>query len=47
MTPQERKDKVAKLREEHEDYFLKSKIKNALYIPKMAYNYMFHFFQVN
>ena len=37
MTPQERKDKVAKLREEHEDYFLKSRIKNALYIPKMAY----------
>ena len=37
MTPQERKDKVAKLKEEHEDYFLKTGIKNALYIPKMAY----------
>lgn len=37
MTPQERKDKVAKLREEHEDYFLKTGITNALYIPKMAY----------
>ena len=37
MTPVERKEKVAKLREEHEDYFQKSGNTNALYIPKMAY----------
>ena len=37
MTPTERKEKVAKLREEHEDYFQKSGNINALYIPKMAY----------
>jgi hypothetical protein len=37
MTPTERKQKVAKLREEHEDYFQKSGNTNALYIPKMAY----------
>ena len=37
MTPAERKAKVKELREEHEDYFNKEKINNALYIPKMAY----------
>ena len=37
MTPQERKAKVQKLREEHENYFQKSGNINALYIPKMAY----------
>ncbi len=37
MTPAERKKKVAKLREEHEDFFQKNGIINALYIPKMAY----------
>jgi hypothetical protein len=37
MTPAERKQKVAKLREEHEDYFQTMGIINALYIPKMAY----------
>ena len=37
MTPAERKEKVAKLREEHEDYFQKSGNIDALYIPKMAY----------
>ena len=37
MTPQERKAKVLKLKEEHEDYFQKSGNINALYIPKMAY----------
>ena len=37
MTPQERKAKVKKLREEHEDYFQKVGNVNALYIPKMAY----------
>ena len=37
MTPAERKAKVAKLREEHEDFFQKNGIINALYIPKMAY----------
>ena len=37
MTPQERKAKVKKLREEHEDYFQAMGTINALYIPKMAY----------
>tara|TARA_Y100000593_G_scaffold85476_1_gene162552 strand:- start:461 stop:982 length:522 start_codon:yes stop_codon:yes gene_type:complete len=37
MTPAERKAKVAKLREEHEDYFQTIGNINALYIPKMAY----------
>ncbi len=37
LTPQERKQKVASLREEHEDYFQTEGIINALYIPKMAY----------
>ena len=37
MTPVERKEKVAKLREEHEDYFQTTGDINALYIPKMAY----------
>tara|TARA_R110002153_G_scaffold122010_1_gene267769 strand:- start:1251 stop:1772 length:522 start_codon:yes stop_codon:yes gene_type:complete len=37
MTPTERKAKVAKLKEEHEDYFQTIGNINALYIPKMAY----------
>ena len=37
LTPQQRKDKVKALREEHEDYFQTEGIINALYIPKMAY----------
>ena len=37
MTPQERKAKVLKLREEHENYFQTEGKINALYIPKMAY----------
>ena len=37
MTPQERKAKVQKLREEHENYFQTMGVINALYIPKMAY----------
>jgi len=37
LTPQERKQKVAALREEHEDYFQTMGIINSLYIPKMAY----------
>ena len=37
MTSAERKEKVAKLRQEHEDYFQKSGNVDALYIPKMAY----------
>ena len=37
LTPDQRKQKVAKLREEHEDYFQTDGIINALYIPKMAY----------
>ena len=37
MTPTERKEKVAKLREEHEDYFQTIGNIKALYIPKMAY----------
>ena len=37
LTPAQRKEKVAKLREEHQEYFNTSNLKNALYIPKMAY----------
>ena len=37
MTPTERKEKVSKLKEEHEDYFQTIGDINALYIPKMAY----------
>ena len=37
LTPEQRKTKVAKLREEHEDYFQTEGKINALYIPKMAY----------
>jgi hypothetical protein len=37
LTPQQRKDKVKALREEHEDYFQTEGMINALYIPKMAY----------
>jgi len=37
LTPEQRKSKVAKLREEHQEYFDNENIKDALYIPKMAY----------
>lgn len=37
LTPEQRKIKVAKLKEEHEDYFQTEGKVNALYIPKMAY----------
>ncbi len=37
MTPEERKQKVATLREEHEDYFQTIGDLNAPFIPKMAY----------
>jgi len=37
LTPAQRKEKVAKLRDEHQEYFDTSNLKNALYIPKMAY----------
>ena len=37
MTPAERKSKVAELRKEHEDYFKKNNLEDALYIPKMAF----------
>lgn len=37
MTPEERKNKVAKLKEEHENYFAVNEISNPAYIPKMAY----------
>jgi len=37
MTPEERKQKVAALREEHEDYFQTIGDLNAPFIPKMAY----------
>ena len=37
MTPAERKQKVAKLREEHQPHFDSVGEKHALYIPKMAY----------
>ena len=37
ITPEQRKQKVNKLKEEHEDYFQTEGKINALYIPKMAY----------
>jgi len=37
ITPDQRKKKVADLKEEHEDYFQTEGKINALYIPKMAY----------
>lgn len=37
MTPAERKQKIAKLKEQHEDYFQTNGIINVAYIPKMAY----------
>jgi len=37
MTPTERKEKIAKLRKEHEDYFQTIDEIDALYMPKMAY----------
>jgi hypothetical protein len=37
LTPDQRKTKVAKLREEHENYFQIGGNINAQYIPKMAY----------
>ena len=37
LTPEQRKQKVNKLKEEHEDYFQTIGNLNALYIPKMAY----------
>ena len=37
LTPSERKLKVAKLKEQHENYFQTEGKVNALYIPKMAY----------
>ena len=36
LTPQQRKQKVASLREEHEDYFQTEGIVSALYIPKIG-----------
>jgi len=37
LTPAQRKEKVAKLKEEHQEYFDINNIPSALYIPKMAY----------
>lgn len=37
MTPEERKKKVANLREQHEPYFQSNELGNVAYIPKMAY----------
>jgi excinuclease UvrABC nuclease subunit len=37
LTPAQRKQKVAKLKEEHQDYFDIQGNNNVLYIPKMAY----------
>jgi hypothetical protein len=37
MGTAERKEKIAKLKEEHENYFREMGIENPLYIPKMAY----------
>ena len=37
MSPEERKAKVKKLRETHQEWFSSNNLTNALYIPKMAY----------
>jgi len=37
ITPQERKEKIAKLRKEHQSYFNSNGLSKALFIPKMAY----------
>jgi len=37
VTPAERKERVQKLRQEHQPYFNKVGISDALFIPKMAY----------
>ena len=37
MSPEERKAKVKKLRETHQEWFSSNDLTNALYIPKMAY----------
>ena len=37
LTPEQRKKKVAELKKEHQDYFDDNNLKDALYIPKMAY----------
>jgi len=37
MTPEQRKQKVKELREQHENYFNMNELSNAAYIPKMAY----------
>jgi len=48
MTPEERKQKVADLKRQHEEYFNSNELQDAAYIPKMAYRtYMSAFFQVS
>lgn len=37
LTPQLRKERIEKLREEHQEYFINNEIPDATYIPKMAY----------
>ena len=37
LTPDQRKQKVAELKKEHQEYFDSNDLKDALYIPKMAY----------
>jgi hypothetical protein len=37
MTPEERKQKVADLKRQHEEYFNSNELQDAAYIPKMAY----------
>jgi hypothetical protein len=37
MTPEQRKQKVKELREQHENYFNMNELSDAAYIPKMAY----------
>lgn len=37
LTPQLRKEKIEKLKEEHQEYFINNELQDALYIPKMAY----------
>ena len=37
MTPEERKRKVAELKQQHDEYFNSNELQDAAYIPKMAY----------
>jgi len=37
MTPEERKRKIAELKQQHDEYFNSNELQDAAYIPKMAY----------